>query len=152
MKKVLSLILVFTLALTMGIMATAESQDRITITVMGVDWGYGPSPDSAMERYWEDLFDVNMDIEWVNYNNYNEKVNAMIIAGSQPDVIQVNKNDGAYYYPVFTKAIDNGQFLDLTPYLFGEDGLVAKNSVFKGWNQSMWDQATYKGGIYIPAS
>ena len=149
MKKVLSLILVFALALTMGLVATAESEERITITVMGVDWGYGPSADSAMERYWEDLFDVNMDIEWVNYNDYNEKVNAMIIAGTQPDVIQVNKNNGAYYYPVFTKAIDNGQFLDLTPYLYGEDGLIANNAVFKGWSQSMWDQATYKGGIYI---
>ncbi|MCR4576996.1 MAG: extracellular solute-binding protein [Clostridiales bacterium] len=149
MKKVLSLVLVFALALTMGLVAFAETEDRVTISVMGVDWGYGPSADSAMERYWEDLFDVNMDIEWVNYNDYNEKVNAMIIAGSQPDVIQVNKNDGAYYYPVFTQAIDNGQFLDLTPYLYGEDGLIAGNAVFQGWSQSMWDQATYKGGIYI---
>ncbi len=148
MKKTLSLILALVLALSIGMIASAEDE-RITISVMGIDWGYGPSANSSMEQWWEDLFDVNLDIQWVNYNDYNEKANALITAGAQPDVIQINKTDGAYYYPLFTKAIDNGQFLDLSEYIFGEGGLAETNAVMKGWGQNMWDQATYKGGIYI---
>ena len=47
---------------------------------------------------------MTSNIQWVNYNDYNEKDNAMIIAGATPDVIQINKTDGAYYYPLLTKA------------------------------------------------
>ena len=148
MKKALSLVLALILALSCGSFAAAENSERMTITVMGIDWGYGPSPNSSMEQYWEDMFDVDLDIQWVNYNDYSEKANAMIIAGAQPDVIQINKTDGAYYYPLLTKAIENGQFVDLTPYLY-DGGLIENNAVLKGWPQSMWDQATYKGGIYI---
>ncbi len=148
MKKTLSLILVLMLALSAVCVLGYAEEDRMTITVMGIDWGYGPSANSSMEQYWEDMFDVNLDIQWVNYNDYNEKANALIVAGEQPDVLQINKTDGAYYYPIFTQAIENGQFLDLTPYLY-EGGLIEGNAVMKGWPQAMWDQSTYKGGIYI---
>ena len=148
MKKTLSLILALALALSLACGFASAEGDRMTISVMGIDWGYGPSSNSSMEQYWEDMFDVDLDIQWVNYNDYNEKANAMIVAGTTPDVIQINKTNGAYYYPLLTKAIDNGQFVDLTPYLY-DGGLIENNAVFKGWPQSMWDQATYKGGIYI---
>ena len=146
MKKILTLVLTLAMVLSASVFASAED-DKVTITVMGIDWGYGPSPNSTMEQWWEEAFDCNLEIEWVNYNDYNEKANLMMTSNSIPDVIQINKTNGAYYYPIFTAAIDNGLFLDLTPYL--EDGLVANNAVMSGWPQSMWDQATYKGGIYI---
>ena len=145
MKKVITLILA--LAMLLSVSAFAEDE-RITISVMGIDWGYGPSANSSMEQWWEDQFDVNLDIEWVNYNDYTEKANLMMTSQSVPDVIQIYKTEGLYYYPIFTSAIDNGLFLDMTPYLF-EDGLVEGNAVMSGWPQSMWDQATYNGGIYI---
>ena len=145
MKKILTLVLALAMVLSMSVFASAED-DRITISVMGIDWGYGPSANSSMEQWWEDLFNVNLDIEWVNYNDYNEKANLMMTSNSIPDVIQINKTNGAYSYPIFTAAIDNGLFLDLTPYV---EDLVASNAVMSGWPQSMWDQATYKGGIYI---
>ena len=72
MKKT-ALILALILALSCVGFAAAEGSDRMTITVMGIDWGYGPSPNSSMEQYWEDMFDVNLDIQWVNYNDYNEE-------------------------------------------------------------------------------
>jgi ABC-type glycerol-3-phosphate transport system substrate-binding protein len=146
MKKILTLVLALAMVLSVSVFASAED-DKVTITVMGIDWGYGPSPNSSMEQWWEEAFDCNLEIEWVNYNDYNEKANLMMTSNSIPDVIQINKTNGAYYYPIFTSAIDNGLFLDLKPYL--EEGLVENNAVMSGWPQSMWDQATYKGGIYI---
>lgn len=129
---------------------TTEEKGRETISVMGVDWGYGPMQNSDMEIYWEDMYDVNLDIEWVNYSDYQQKSNTLVSTGSQPDVMQVYKTNSSFYYPIFTQAIDAGEFLDLTPYLFdGGNGLAETNAVMKNWDESMWEQASYKGGIYI---
>jgi len=126
-----------------------ESGERLTISVMGIDWGYGPKPNSEMEEYWEDLFHVNFDIEWVNYQDYSQKLNTLIASGSQPDVIQINKTNGSYYYSIFTQAIDAGNFVDMTPYIFGDEGLASANAVMKNWSDSIWEQASYNNGIYI---
>ncbi len=126
------------------------STERQTISVMGVDWGYGPLANSEMEIYWEDMYDVNLDIEWVNYEDYQQKCNTLIATGNQYDVTQVYKTNSNFYYPIFTQAIDAGEFVDLTPYLFNNgSGLAETNSVMSGWDDSMWEQATYNGGIYI---
>lgn len=130
---------------------TGNNGDRMTISVMGIDWGYGPLANSEMEQYWEDLFDVNLEIEWVNYQDFDQKVNTLIAANSMPDVIQVSKQgNGSYYYPVFTQAVDAGSFVDMTPYLFDNgNGIAETNAVMKNWDEGMWDQARYNGGIYI---
>lgn len=130
--------------------AASGSGERMTISVLGVDWGYGPKSDSDMEKYWEDMYNVNLDIEWVNYQDYSQKVNTLIAAGSQPDVVQIYKVNGSYYYPIFNQAIDAGEFLDMTPYIFeGDNALSKTNAVMKNWTQDMWDQCTYNGGVYI---
>lgn len=130
--------------------AQASNGERMTISVLGIDWGYGPSPDNEMEQYWEDMFDVNLEIEWVNYNDYPQKLNTLIASNSQPDVTQIMSTNNTYYYPIFTQAIEAGNFVDMTPYIFEGDNALAKtNSVMKNWPQSFWDQATFNGGIYI---
>lgn len=124
--------------------------ERMTISVIGVDWGYGPLANTEMEQYWEDMYDVNLDIEWVNYEDYHQKVNTLIATGSQPDVVQIYKMDSSYYYPIFTQAIDAGEFVDLTSYLFNNgQGLAETNAVMSGWEDGMWQQASYKEKIYI---
>jgi len=128
----------------------ASSGERMTITVLGIDWGYGPSSDSEMEQYWEDMFDVNLEIEWVNYNDYPQKLNTLIASNSQPDVTQIMSTNNTFYYPIFTQAIEAGNFVDMTSYIFDGDNALAKtNAVMKNWPQSFWDQATFNGGIYI---
>ncbi len=130
-------------------LAMAE-EERITISVLGVDWGYGPVANSDMEIYWEDMYDVNLDIEWVSYQDYHQKVNTLMAAEELPDVVQIYKMNNSYYYPIFTQAIDNDVFLDMTPYLFADgEGVAETNAVMKNWSESMWEQATYNGGIYI---
>lgn len=127
-----------------------SSGDDMTISVMGIDWGTGPISDSQMEQYWEEALDVTLDIEWVSYQDYDQKLNTLIAAGSQPDVIQINKVGGSYYYPIFTQAIDAGEFVDLTPYLFDNgNGIAETNAVMKNWDEEFWDQARYNDGIYI---
>ncbi len=149
MKQILAAAMAVSMLTGTGLTAAAE-EERMTISVIGIDWGYGPLPDSEMEQAWEDLFDVNLEIEWVSYQDYDQKVNTMISAGNIPDVVQINKVDGSYYYPIFTQAIDAGTFLDMTPYLFADgEGVAETNAVMKNWSEDFWDQAKYKEGIYI---
>ena len=128
MKKSLAMVLSAAMAMT-GAASTALASDgseRMTITVMGIDWGYGPSADSDMEKYWEDLFDVDLEIEWVNYSDYSQKLNTLIASGSQPDVVQIMSVNNSYYYPIFTQAIEAGQFVDMTSYIFDGDDALSK--------------------------
>ena len=152
MKKSLAMVLSAAMAMT-GAASTALASDgseRMTITVMGIDWGYGPSADSDMEKYWEDLFVVDLEIEWVNYSDYSQKLNTLIASGSQPDVVQIMSVNNSYYYPIFTQAIEAGQFVDMTSYIFdGDDALSKTNAVMQNWSEDFWNQAKYDGGIYI---
>lgn len=124
---------------------------RMSISVLGIDWGYGPVQGSEMEKYWEDKMDVDLEIEWINYQDYDQKANTLIASGAAPDVVQIGKiGNGSYYYPIFTQAIDAGQFVDLTPYLFKDgQGIAETNAVMKNWGDDMWEQTKYKDGIYI---
>lgn len=126
----------------------AGSGEPMTITVLGIDWGYGPTENSEMEQAWEKLFNVNLEIQWVNFEDYPQKANALISTNTQPDVVQIMRTGSSYYYPIFTQAVDAGNFIDMTKYLF-DGGIVEKNATMKNWDQSMWDQSTYNGGIYI---
>lgn len=154
MKKKSASVVCFSLLLGAAAFAKTDiavraGEEPMTISVMGIDWGVGPVPDSEMERYWEELFDVNLEIEWVSYQDYDQKLNTLIAAGSMPDVIQINKIGGSYYYPIFTQAVDNGLFVELSKYLFGAEGIAETNAVMKNWDESFWNQAKYKEGIYI---
>lgn len=130
---------------------SSESGEKMTISVMGIDWGYGPVENSEMEQWWEDYFDVEFDIEWVSYTDYDQKLNTLLSSGKQddiPDVVQIKKVDSSFYYPVFAQAIDAGGFLDLTEYLF-DGGIVENNEIMSTWSDTIWENATYNGGIYI---
>lgn len=129
----------------------SKDGDKMTISVLGIDWGTGPLSNSDMEKYWEDFFDVTLDIEWVNWEDYDQKLNTMIASGSFPDVVQIDQTQTAsYYYPIFTQAIDSGLFVDLNKYLFNSGkGVAETNAVMKEWPEEFWDQATYNDGIYI---
>lgn len=123
-----------------------------TITVMGVDWGYGPKQNSTMEQYWEEYFGVEFEIDWVSYKDYAEKLNTLLASGKPedvPDVVQImSTNNGGFYYPSFAQAVDAGLFVNMDSYLF-EEGLVAGNPVMKEWPEEMWKNTKYKGCTYI---
>ncbi len=129
-----------------------SGEDIGTITVMGVDWGFGPKQNSSMEQYWEEYFDVDLEIEWVSYKDYAQKLNTLLASGKAqdiPDVVQVmSSNNGGFYYPVFAQAVNSGMFVNMDPYLFDEK-LVENNRVMKEWSDEVWENTKYKGHTYI---
>lgn len=128
------------------------AEEPETITVMGIDWGYGPKQDSEMEKYWEEKFGVNFEIDWVSYQDYAEKLNTLMASGKSediPDVIEIRaSNNGGYYYPVFAQAVDAGMFVNMDQYLF-EEGMAESNEVMKEWPERIWENTKYKGHTYI---
>lgn len=131
--------------------ADAGNEDVGTITVMGVDWGYGPTSNSSMEQWWEEYLGVDFEVDWVSYQDYAQKLNTLLASGKQediPDVVQVYKTNNSFYYPVFAQAVDAGVFVNLDQYLYDE-GLIANNEVMKEWPEQIWENTKYKGHSYI---
>jgi len=131
--------------------AADTAEEPVTISIMGIDWGYGPKQNSTMEQYWEEYFGVTLDVEWVSYTDYSSKLNTLLASGNPddiPDVVQIMKTDDSFYYPVFAQAVDAGIFKDLKSTLF-DGGFVAGNSIMSTWSDKVWENATYNGGIYI---
>ena len=127
------------------------SGERLTISVMGIDWGYGPLPNSEMEQWWEDHFDVELDVEWVSYTDYDTKLNTLMSSGNQnalPDVIQIKKVNNSFYYPVFVQAIEAGWFKDMKPALL-DSSFVANNEIMSTWADRIWENASFQGKLYI---
>ncbi len=125
---------------------TEEVIDKITI--MGIDWGVGPLEDSEMEKAWEDFFDVEFNVEWVSYKDYNTKINTLLAADDIPDVCQLWEQNGSFYFPALTQAIDAGLIADLSPFLFDE-GFVEENEIMSTWSENVWNNCVYKNGTYI---
>lgn len=118
------------------------------ITFMGIDWGVGPQENSAMELAWEEYFDVEFVVDWVSYNDYNTKLNTLLAADEIPDVSQLWEQDGSFYFPALTQAIDAGVVADLAPFLF-DGGFVAGNEILSTWSDTIWNNCEYNGGTYI---
>lgn len=114
------------------------SGERMTISVMGIDWGYGPLQNSVMEQWWEDYYDVDFDVEWVSYTDYDQKLNTLLSSGKQddiPDVVQIKQVNSSFYYPVFTQAIEAGGFVDMSKYLY-EGGVIENNKIMSTWSDT----------------
>lgn len=124
------------------------SDERQTISVMGIDWGIGPVSNSGMEQWWEDYFNVDLDISWIPYADYETKLNTLLATDDLPDVFQVKKSNNSFYYPAFIQAIEAGNIKDLKGYLF-DNGFVENNAIMKNWTEDIWQNASYNGGIYI---
>lgn len=127
-------------------------EDVNSISVMGVDWGYGPKQGSEMEQYWEETFGVELEIDWVSYQDYAEKLNTLMASGKSediPDVVQImSSNNGGFYYPVFAQAVNAGMFVNLDKYLFDE-GMAEDNEVMREWSDQLWENTKYQGHTYI---
>jgi ABC-type glycerol-3-phosphate transport system substrate-binding protein len=130
---------------------SSSKEDSSPISVMGIDWGYGPKQNSSMEQYWEKYLGVKLDVQWVSYTDYAEKLNTLLSSGKSddiPDVIQIMKTDNSFYYPVFAQACDAGVFVKLDKYLF-DNGFVKNNKIMSTWPDTVWSKTKYNGGTYI---
>ncbi len=103
-----------------------------------------PPPPRDRNRYWQEL-EKRLGITWeptfVPVGNYEEKFAALIAGGDLPDFVSLTNSQ-----PDRVRAIQQGGFADLTPYLTGE--------AIKEWPNlaaipaPVWKNLSIRGKIY----
>lgn len=132
--------------------AATEAVDYSTlpplkVSFTGIAWGNGAEENGEMEQAFEKMLNLDMEVTWVPYQDYKERINMQMLAGNITDVTQIYPVDGKTFYPQVADAIDNGMFWDLTPYVI-DNGFKDKNEILKNWSDQIWENSSYKGQIY----
>lgn len=123
-KKMISL--AFTLLLGVGSLAACSSNQTSNDSGANVEKKKTPVPFSVMtplhtpevpsdkvEKLLEEKTGVELNIQWVPFSNYEEKVNSAFATGSLPEAIYLN-NDA---YLQFKEAIRDDQFWEVGAYI-----------------------------------
>ena len=106
------------------------------------------SPPVAREQntFWQEL-EKRLGTTWdpiiTPQPNYGEKSAALLAGGNLPELFYLNPGQNAT--PQF-KAMDQGAFLDLTPYVTGDAGKAYKN--LATIPESTWKNVSFKGKYY----
>ncbi len=106
------------------------------------------SPPVAREqnKYWQEL-EKRLGCTWepiiTPQPNYGEKSAALLAGGSLPELFYLNPGQNAT--PQY-KAMDQGAFLDLTPYVTGDAGKEYKN--LATIPTDLWKNVSFKGKYY----
>jgi len=105
-----------------------------------------PPPPRDQNQYWQEL-EKRLGVTWepiiTPQPDYGSKAAALIAGGSLPDLFYLNPGQNAA--PEY-KAMDQGAFLDLTPYVTGDALKEYKNlATFPDY---MWNNVKFKNKIY----
>jgi putative aldouronate transport system substrate-binding protein len=105
-----------------------------------------PPPPRDQNKYWQEL-EKRLGITWdpiiTPQPNYGEKSAALLAGGNLPELFYLNPGQNAT--PQY-KAMDQGAFLDLTPFVTGDALKQYKNlATFPDY---MWNNVKFKGKIY----
>ncbi len=96
-------------------------------------------------QWWQELdkrVGATLDITLVPLPQYTEKATALIASGDIPDILLISPLSAPDQY----KAVQQGAFTDLTPYLTG-DALTAYPNLAQ-YPASAWKNAAIKGKLY----
>ncbi len=125
----------------------SDSSQPLKFSAMCISWGTEPPKNGVYEQDFEKRTNSEIDITWVPYQSYSDKANLLMASNNVPDVMQVMAQNGNVFYPQVVRAVKQGIFQDLTPYL-KTDGFIKKNAVMKNWPQIVWNSCSLNGKIY----
>jgi putative aldouronate transport system substrate-binding protein len=104
-----------------------------------------PAVAHDQNQWWQELdkrVGATMDITLVPLPQYTEKATALIASGDIPDILLISPLSAPDQY----KAVQQGAFTDLTPYLTG-DALKAYPNLAQ-YPAAAWKNAAIKGKLY----
>lgn len=126
-----------------GTQGPPGSGERITALVMTYSAPPTPKDDN---RYWQEL-NTRLNVDWdpilVPNSTYGEKATAIIASGDLPDLFYLNFNQTLSPLASF---IEQGAFLDLTPYVTGEN--LQKYPNLATFPDFMWQATSQNGKIW----
>ena len=143
MKKKVAMLLVTTMAVSamMGVLAGAEEAGPVEISGMAMEYNTAPSKTG---KYWtniEEALNVDYTVDWINSDNYYEKLSLNILSDSLPDIVECTDITNA----VVQNAIEEGYFWDLTDFL----GDFSEYPNLASTNADAWNYAKVNGSIYL---
>jgi putative aldouronate transport system substrate-binding protein len=96
-------------------MKMAEKKDNSPLKINLLAGLYNELPDmnNAFWKEFKKRTNVELDVQWVPSASYQQKLELMLATGDIPEVVM----GIGYNVPTFYKAIQNGVFWDLTPFL-----------------------------------
>jgi putative aldouronate transport system substrate-binding protein len=123
-----------------GAVPEAGTSGPLEIRAMLVQYQQPPDPNGAFWKDMESRYNIKYTAEWVQDSAYSDKLALVLSTNDLPDIIQVT--DTAANSVI--KAIEAGQFKDLTPYLdWNKYPNLGKVSA------SAWTNSKYKGRNYV---
>lgn len=114
-----------------------------------------PSVPKAQNKYWQEM-NKRLNVDWepiqVGSEDYDTKAALQLQSNKPPDLFFINGDPTRIYGgPVYTQAIQQGAFNDLTPYLTGKALQDYPN--LARISPQVWENSRYQGKIYgIPRS
>ena len=94
MKKYLSIVLALVLCLACFVPASAlaaETEERYSYSL--VNWRYGPFPDERpIEEWAENYFNIDLELIYIDQNDYWTQLNTRLAGGEVPDVFLLNNS------------------------------------------------------------
>jgi putative aldouronate transport system substrate-binding protein len=115
------------------------------VTAMVMVYG-APPPPKDQNKYWQGL-DERLGVSWepilVPNSSYGEKATAIIASGDMPDMFYLNYNQTL---SPLAKFVQQGAFLDLTPYVTGD--AVKEYPNLASFPDFMWEATMMDGKIY----
>ena len=93
MKKYLSIVLALVICMACFAPASmaAETEERYSYSL--VNWRYGPFPDERPIETWaEDYFNIDLELIYIDQNDYWTQLNTRLAGGEIPDVFLLNNS------------------------------------------------------------
>ena len=117
-----------------------DNSDPLEIHAMLIMYQQPPNPEGEFWKDMEERYNIKYTADWVQDTAYSDKLSLVLSTNDLPDVVQVAEVTEASV----VKAMEAGQFKDLTPYLdFDKYPNLGKIS------ESAWTNSKYKGQNFI---
>ena len=138
LKNMVKACIFFALMLTMltGCVKTSGKSGKMTITWCGT-YNQSVEPDSGVQRYLEEKFDVNLDVVSIT-SNYTQRLNAMIASNQIPDVFFIGEPEE------WTALADQGVIVEV-PVSLIEEYVNSQYQLINTVDPALWGVSSYKG-------
>jgi len=101
-----------------------NAAEALSISLVLRQVGEVPPKGNEMEKAIEAYTNTNLQIQWIPFSAYEEKVKVMIASGELPKLIILN------YTPTIIATLKAGQFWEIDPYLNEFKNLSAQNKQY----------------------
>ena len=119
---------------------TGNAEEPLEIKAMLIMYQQPPDQEGIYWKDMEEKYNINYVADWVQDSTYSDKLALVLSTNDLPDIVQIANTTEASV----VKAIEAGQFKDLTPYLdFDQYPNLGKISA------SAWTNSKYKGNNYV---